>query len=144
VRVRNIGFQNSLLSKIFRLSVLLEQEAETDLKVSFALTFSQFRALEALLEEGRCSQRELADRLGVTPAMVTRQAEALSSKGLLTQNDNPDSKREKLLALTPKGEKAATDAVKIVHTAQQRVLSGVDLQVETQFARALDDVLRQV
>ncbi len=49
MQVRNSQFEKSLLNKLARVANRLELEVETELKVSFALTFSQFRVLNGLL-----------------------------------------------------------------------------------------------
>ncbi len=138
VQVRNSQFEKSLLSKVARVATSLEREVEKELKVSFALTFSQFRVLNGLLTLGEASQRELATALEVTPAVVTRQAEVLGSRGLVTQRSNPRSKRENLLALTPKGEAAVFDASKVISERQKVLFEPLSLKDETAFERAID------
>ncbi len=143
VQVRNSQtFEKSLLNKIARVSTKLEQEVETELKVSFALTFSQFRVLDCLLALGEVSQRELAAALYVTPAVVTRQVDALGSRGLVVAHANPRSKRENVVGLSKKGEQAAFDAAKAVLQVQARVLEGLPLKDETALERALDVLLK--
>ncbi len=142
VQVRNSQFEKSLLNKIARVANRLEQEVENELKVSFALTFSQFRVLNGLLTLGEVSQRELANSLGVTPAVVTRQAEVLGSRGLIAQRANPRTKRENLLTLTTKGERAVFDAAKAVGERQTAVLEPLSLQQETALERALDTLIK--
>jgi DNA-binding MarR family transcriptional regulator len=142
VQVRNSLFEKSLLNKIARVANSLEREVENELKVSFALTFSQFRVLNGLFTLGEVSQRELATSLEVTPAVVTRQAEALGARGLVVQRANPRSKRENQLALTKKGEQAVFDAGKAVQAAQKRVLEPLKLQDETALERALDVLIK--
>ena len=138
MQVRNSQFEKSLLNKIARVTNGLEREVEIELKVSFSLTFSQFRVLDALAATGEVSQKELATRLEVTPAVVTRQAEVLSGKGLLVQRANPRSKRENVLVLTPKGEAAAIDATKAVQECQMRFLAPLKVQDETALERAIE------
>jgi len=138
VQVRNSQFEKSLLNKIARVTNGLEREVEIELKVSFSLTFSQFRVLDALAATGEVSQKDLATRLEVTPAVVTRQAEVLSGKGLLVQRANPRSKRENVLVLTPKGESAALDATKAVQECQMRFLAPLKVQDETALERAIE------
>lgn len=138
MQVRNSQFEKSLLNKIARVTNGLEREVEIELKVSFSLTFSQFRVLDALAATGEVSQKELATRLEVTPAVVTRQAEVLSAKGLLVQRANPRSKRENVLVLTPKGESAALDATKAVQECQTRFLAPLKVQDETALERAIE------
>ena len=142
MQVRNSQFEKSLLNKIARVANRLEQEVEQELKVSFALTFSQFRVLNGLFALGEVSQRELATALGVTPAVVTRQAEVLGSRGLVTGRSNPRSKRENLLALTKKGEQAVADAGKMIVERQKQLFESMDLQTETALERALDNLIK--
>lgn len=138
MQVRNSQFEKSLLNKIARVSNSLEREVEQELKVSFKLTFSQFRVLNGLLVLGEASQRELATALEVTPAVVTRQAEALGGRGLIEQKPNLKSKREKVLLLTPKGEGAVHEAAKLIAERQKLLFSVLSLKDETAFERAIE------
>jgi DNA-binding MarR family transcriptional regulator len=144
VQVRNSQFEKSLLNKIARAATGLEREVESELKVSFALTFSQFRVLNGLLALGEASQRQLANALEVTPAVVTRQAEVLANRGLVVQRPNPRSKRENVLALSPKGEEAVYDAAKLIAEMQKKLLESVSLKDETAFERGIDALLRSL
>ena len=137
-------FEKSLLNKIARVANRLEAEVENELKVSFALTFSQFRVLDALLGREEVSQRELAGIIGVTPAVVTRQAEVLGGRGLLEQRPNPRSRRENLIVLSRKGEQAAIDAGKHVLASQKRVLEPLSVQEELGLERAVDQLSKIV
>lgn len=144
MQVRNSQFEKSLLNKIARVANSLEREVENELKVSYALTFSQFRVLNGLLTLGEVSQRELATALEVTPAVVTRQAEVLGSRGLVAQRPNPRSKRENLLALTPKGERAVFEAAQTIAERQKAVFASLSLKDETAFERVLDQIVKSL
>jgi len=142
VQVRNSQFEKSLLNKLARVANRLEQEVETELKDSFALSFSQFRLLNALMAIGEVSQREVAKRLGVTPAVVTRQAEVLHARGLVVQRPNPRSKRENLLVLTEKGETAVLEAAKAIAEKEVALRSILSARDETAFERAIESLLK--
>ncbi len=142
MQVRNSQFEKSLLNKIARLATSLEREVEKELKVSFALTFSQFRVLNALGTLGEASQSSLAAGLEVTPAVVTRQAEVLAARGLLVATLNPRSKREKVLRLTPKGEDAVVEAGRVVLDRQKLILADLSLKDETAFERGIEAMSR--
>ena len=142
VQVRNSQFEKSLLNKIARVANSLEREVEQELKVSFALTFSQFRVLNGLLVLGEASQRELATALEVTPAVVTRQAEALGSRGLLESRANPKSKREKVLVLTKKGEQAVGEAGELIAERQKALFAVMTLREETAFVAAIEKLAK--
>jgi DNA-binding MarR family transcriptional regulator len=143
VQVRNSQFEKSLLNKVARVANSLEREVENELKVSFALTFSQFRVLNGLFTLGEVSQRELATRLEVTPAVVTRQVDALGSRGLVVARPNPRSKRENVLAITKKGEEAVYEASKAIADQQKALFEGLSLKDETAFERAIDALLKR-
>jgi DNA-binding MarR family transcriptional regulator len=142
VQVRNSQFEKSLLNKVAPVASVLEREVEQELKVSFKLTFSQFRVMNGLLALGEASQRELANHLEVTPAVVTRQAEVLGSRGLVLQKANPRSKRENVLALSPKGEQAVYDAAKAIAERQKELLEPLSLKDETAFERVIDALMK--
>ncbi len=142
MQVRNSQFEKSLLNKLARVANRLELEVENELKVSFALTFSQFRVLNGLLALGEVSQRELAENLGVTPAVVTRQAEVLGARGLVMVRPNPRSKRENQLALTPRGVQAVHEAATAVKKRQQQVLEVLSVKDETSLERALEALIK--
>jgi len=143
VQVRNSqSFEKSLLNKVARVANNLEREMELELKVSFGLTFSQFRVLDGLAVLGEASQRELANHLGVTPAVVTRQAEVLASRGLVAQSLNPKSKRANVLALTKRGSEAVEDAAQVMARRQRELFEVLSLKDETAFERGIDGLLK--
>ena len=137
-------FDKTLVAKIIRVASSLEREVESELKVSFSLTFSQFKVLSTLGEVGESSQRELAAALDVTPAVITRQAEVLAARGLLVQRANPLSKRENQLVLTKKGQSAVADASKLVNAIMARVLEDVSLQDETALQKGIEGLVKRL
>jgi DNA-binding MarR family transcriptional regulator len=146
VQVRNSQsqFEKSLLNKLARVANSLEREMESELKVSFKLTFSQFRVLNGLAVLGEVSQRELAEYLSVTPAVVTRQAEVLSERGLVAQSMNPKSKREHILLLTKRGQDAVDDAARLMARRQRELFENLSLKDETAFERGIDGLLKVI
>ena len=136
-------FDKTLVAKIIRVASSLEREVESELKVSYALTFSQFRVLSALNSLGEVSQKELAAALEVTPAVITRQAEVLAGRGLLLQRPNPLSKRENQLILTKKGEGAVVDSSKMVDIVMMKLMQDVSLQDETALKRGIEGLVKR-
>jgi DNA-binding MarR family transcriptional regulator len=136
-------FDKTLVAKIIRVASSLEREVESELKVSYALTFSQFRVLSTLNSLGEVSQKELAVALEVTPAVITRQAEVLAGRGLLIQRPNPMSKRENQLVLTKKGEGAVADSSKMVEIVMARLMQDVSLQDETALKRGIEGLVKR-
>src|SRR5512144_406826 len=86
-----------------------------------SLTLPQFRALVVVDQLGAPRLTDVATALGVGLPSVSRLCDRLASTGLLTRSVNPDSRREVLVALTPR-------ARRLVHRVLRRrrdLLAGV-------------------
>lgn len=142
MQVRNSQFEKSLLNKVARVANSLEREVENELKVSLKLTFSQLRVLNGLEVIGEASQAKLAAELDVTPAVITRQAEALRKMGLVEQRAK--SKRENVLALTPKGQGALRDGLEITDSYRLKVFEAISQKDTTAFDNTIESLLKTV
>jgi len=67
------------------------------------VSLPQFRVLVLLSSAGPLRMGALAERLGVTVSTFSRTADRLVAGGWAVREDNPDSRREVLLAPTEKG-----------------------------------------
>ena len=75
------------------------------------LTSARWQVLGALgLEQRPLTVAQIARRMGLSRQAVQRLVNELETSGVLRFEDNPDHKRAKLVALTPKGERAYTRA----------------------------------
>ncbi len=144
MQVRKQSYEESLLSKLLVVATALEREAERELKVSFGLTFSQFRVLSMLKRVESVSQQRLAEAIGVTPAVVTRQADVLVARGLMSQTQSPNSKREKLVAITPRGRQAVDEATVLVESRLNPLMHSLSLKDETQFHQIIEQLAGKV
>lgn len=68
-----------------------------------SVTITQFRTLVVLRNQPDLSLNQLAEQLGVTASTAMRMINRLLKAELVTRRDNPDDRREILLALTPTG-----------------------------------------
>lgn len=68
-----------------------------------AVTITQFRTLVVLGNQPDLSLNQLADQLDVNPSTAMRMINRLLKAELVTRRDNPDDRRENLLALTAAG-----------------------------------------
>lgn len=67
------------------------------------VSLPQFRVLVLLSSAGPQRMGALAERLGVTVSTFSRTADRLVVGGWAVREDNPDNRREVILALTEKG-----------------------------------------
>jgi DNA-binding MarR family transcriptional regulator len=70
------------------------------------LTPGQLRALVILRSQGSQRAGVLAGMLGVHPSTFTRTVDRLAAGGWVSRAENPQSRREVLVELTPSGERA--------------------------------------
>jgi DNA-binding MarR family transcriptional regulator len=72
------------------------------------ITPGQLRALVILGSQGAQRAGVLASMLGVHPSTFTRTVDRLAAGGWVTRSENPDSRREVLVELTSRGERAVS------------------------------------
>jgi len=83
--------------------------------VEETVTIAQFRVLVVLVTHGHSTLVQLAARLGVNASTAQRQVDRLVREGLVDRRENPDDRREVVIAVTGQGA-ALVDAV----TARRR------------------------
>lgn len=76
------------------------------------ITPGQLRALVILSSQGAQRAGVLAGMLGVHPSTFTRTVDRLAAGGWVTRSENPDSRREVLVELTPRGEQAVASVLR--------------------------------
>lgn len=114
------------LYKFHRLVNRMDKAADQAL-AAFDLSFSQLQLLLALGDgASNASQAELAERMGVTPAVVTRQVVVLSARGLVKQLQDPANRRRNALELSGQGSKLAVEAEAKLQTHFGKVFSSLD------------------
>jgi DNA-binding MarR family transcriptional regulator len=67
------------------------------------LSFSQISVLMRLKHGGNSGVSEIGDQLGVTNAAASQAVDRLVHMGLIERSEDPEDRRAKRLALTPKG-----------------------------------------
>lgn len=76
------------------------------------ITPGQLRALVILSSQGSQRAGVLAGMLGVHPSTFTRTVDRLAAGGWVTRSENPDSRREVLVELTARGERAVASVMR--------------------------------
>jgi DNA-binding MarR family transcriptional regulator len=81
----------------------------------------QFRVLVLLSVQSPQRSGELAERIGVHPSTFTRMADRLVAGGWVERTENPQSRREVLVGLTPAGQ----ELVRSVHQRRREEIDTV-------------------
>lgn len=90
------------VKKMCRVTLLHRYAISTSLS-GMKLYRGQPEILEYLDEHGDCSQRELADFLGVTPASIATSLKRMSKSGFIERTSDENDRRINRLRLTEKG-----------------------------------------
>ena len=90
------------LERLFELTFLLSKDAGEGLERE-RLTASRAHLLLVLAERGPCSQRDLAELLGVTPRTITALVDGLESTGFVTRESDPRDRRTRHVTMTEQG-----------------------------------------
>ncbi len=96
--------RTSALDLVLELTVLLDEDMRTGLAKD-GLTGSRAHLLWVLRERGPCTQRELADALGISPRGVTGLVDVLETTGFVTRRPHPTDRRASLVGPTDHGER---------------------------------------
>jgi len=111
-KARNIRFSETLLYRLDRFASQVSKAAESRLREVSGMSFSQFLVLMALIENGDLKQSAIAEYVGVTPAVITKQVEQLAGKGWLQMGPAHNDRRANVVRLTGKGQDVAKVAIK--------------------------------
>ena len=101
--------------------LLVAISAQSIANVDETLTIPQFRTLVILSTRGPVNLATLAGLLDVAPSTTGRMADRLVAAGLIDRQPHPDSRRELVVALTPRG----LDVVAAVTGHRRRRISEV-------------------
>lgn len=80
-------------------------------EVDSRVTLTQFRTLAVLSDRGQSNLSKLAAELDVNASTAMRVIDRLVAAGLVSRTENPASRREVVLCLTPTGQRLVADVV---------------------------------
>lgn len=105
---------------------------------------SQYKVLAFLDAHPQVGQRAVADHLRQTEASISRQVKLLLQKGLVERMTNPKSRREYIMALTPKGSKLTFAAQDILASYDANVFGQLDVKQQQKLSNILEQLQVQV
>ncbi len=92
----------------------------------YDITPSQYAVMQVLWNnEGSCTPKMIADRLGLETSTISGTLERMQKKGLIDRLINMDDRREILVVLQEKGEQLRAPMARIVRKMNDLVLEGL-------------------
>jgi DNA-binding MarR family transcriptional regulator len=108
----------------------------------FELSFSQMKALHHLATEPEAiSVKELGEGLGLSLAAMSRAADELVQRGLVTRAEDATDRRVKRLALTRKGRDLVQKMREVRMAGFEQFVATLNPKERAQLAKALDPIL---
>jgi len=93
--------------------------------------------LKALAENDGLSHSNLAARLGVTPATISKMIDRMERAGFVTRQMDPDDQRVSRVYLTEQGKAVQTELGRLFRTIEQEVCAGFTLEERVLLRRFL-------
>lgn len=75
--------------------------------------------------DGKATQQQIADRIGVAASTMVRTLDALERQGLISRHASDDDKRARIVALEPAAEAVLAEISRIADELREEVLAGI-------------------
>lgn len=98
---------------------------------------SRVMLLHELMHTGEINQTELAQRLGIETALLTRFVKQMEASGLLRRSVDPRDNRFMLVSLTPTGEQVFQEMMVFSREFEAQLVEGLNKDEETNIRHAL-------
>jgi DNA-binding MarR family transcriptional regulator len=128
------------LDQMLELVVLLNEDMTQSLAKE-GLTVSRVTLLWTLRQIGPCSQRALAQALGVSARTITGLVDGLAATGFVTREPHPTDRRAALVTFTAKGEQTVAAQEEGQRELAGQLFGGMPAERFDCFVAGLSDVL---
>ena len=107
------------------------------------VTVAEWVVLRTLFGEEAVVPSTLADKLGMTRGAISKLADRLAAKGLLTQTVNPDDRRYQALALTEQGRALVPELAELADANDAAFFGHLDPAERARITDAMKDIVRR-
>lgn len=139
-QMRTTHPEDVLPRQIYLTSLRLQLYADKVLQ-PLGITLEQLHPLKILSHGGGAiGQRQMCALAGKTPANMTRILDRLANKGFIERRPDPEDRRAFTIVLTDAGEELIEQAVGLVTSYREQVLTGINEQEEAVCRRVLQRI----
>jgi DNA-binding MarR family transcriptional regulator len=129
-----------VVNRLQRLRGRLDPELQR-VFAAHGLSAANFAVLVTLARIGGASQRRLLDELGLTSGTMSVRMDRLVEAGLVDRGEDPESRRNNLITLTPRGQELYARAVPAHLANERRLLAALDDEERETLAALLRKLL---
>lgn len=123
--------------ELFMVLTHLYQEMSRAFSSRVGMSYSRLLILHELMHAGELSQTELAQRLEMEGALITRFAKQMEAAGLISRRVDPKDNRFTLVTLAPAGQQLLKRAESLGDDFSVRLLEGVSEQEQADLIRMM-------
>lgn len=91
---------------------------------SLGLYFGQSAIIEYIIQNSKCTQKELAKHLHISPASVATTLKRMEKSGFIERVENEDDSRKKSLVVTEEGERVFKEHRKMCDETDKQLFDG--------------------
>ena len=135
---------NQLNYLLEHIASMLDKQSDQVLQEQLGIGLSQFKILRALLAEPRTTQKQIAQTLGQTEAIISRQVKLMIARGYLHSLRSTGDRREHITTVTLKGERLAEAAKSALGRYHRPTFAALSDKQHEQLAAALEVIHRQI
>lgn len=92
------------------------------------ITVDQWVIMESMYQQGKISQKELAEKTSKDKASLTRMIDLLVNKKILTRKVDTSDRRRQVIILTSKGRKIVLSLEKDIRQLRKKIFKGIGKQ----------------
>lgn len=133
--------RRTYLHILMHIGRLLERRVTEQLR-GLGLHHGQARLLAILLDHGDSIQAELASKMAIRPATLTRMLKPLKAGHFVRTSTDPNTNRGICVSLTTKGKTAAQKARKAWASVEKELTASVDTEAREDILLALEQFRR--
>lgn len=136
-------FSKSFMYSVHELYFLVQKRIEMLLSKSKKITFSQFLILVGFQcsQKKSISQSDIAERLHLTEATVSRHISTLVTLGYLLKKEDKDNRRKHSIFITKKGEQEFAKATLLIEKELQEIFSVINQKDRSLITKNFSSVL---
>lgn len=136
----NFEIYKTVMRKMIRISRLHRMVFERNIS-NMGIHHSQHHLLMYIAKEGEIlSQKQIAERFGITPAAVARSLKSLESEGFISRTNLEGDGRFNRITITDKGKEIVEDSYKMFQEIDSSVFENFTESEIEEFNALLDKI----
>ena len=137
---RSLKLEDFLSFRLSRLSTLVQREVTSKYLETEGLSLPDWRVLASLAQHGRLETRELAQRILMDKAAISRALDSLVLQGLASRTPDPHHAQRRIVSITKEGGRM----VRRIMPKAQRAHASLLLHLSSRERRVLDQAITKL